>query len=291
MVQDTPVSLREYLILAMILLLWGLNFVAIKLGVDEMPVWTALTIRFVIVSVVLLPFIRFPKGQLKALLSISLALVPGHFGLLFWSVQNTDSVGAVSVIIQMGPAFSILLAWPLFGDVPGIKRILGLAISFVGVVVLFYEPTFLNSVPALFGAVGSAFFVGVYTVGLRRFTGIPPLAVICWSSVLGVPLCFAMALWKEPSMLETVPNFSLSAWAGISYVALVSSIVAHGSWAWLIRQQPVSFLTPFTLLVPVIAVFATTLIFGETITWHMVGAGSIVLAGVGLITLSKAYRR
>ncbi|RED49044.1 DMT family transporter [Aestuariispira insulae] len=289
--QDQPVSPKEYAVLAAVLILWALNFLAIKFGVSEMPVWTALAVRFSLVSVILLPFIRFPKGQLVPLLVISAVLVPGHFGLLFWAVETTNSVGAVSVIVQMNPAFSILLAWPMFGDKPGVKRIAGLTIAFIGVVVLFYEPAFLDNFRPLILALGSAFCVGAYMVLVRRWQGISPLAIICWTSAFGTPLCWAIALINEPSPLVTLPEVSLKAWLGISYVAVVSSIIAHGSWAWLLRQQPISFLVPFTLLVPVIAMIATTLVLGEDLTWHMAGSCAIVLAGVGLITRSKAFRK
>lgn len=288
--QNPPAEGRDFAVLAMILLFWAANFVAIKLGVDDFPVWTALALRFSLISLLLVPFVRYPKGHFLPLLLLALVLIPGHFGFLFWSIQQTSSVGAISIVIQLNPAFSVLLAWLIFKDVPGIKRVSGLLIAFVGVVVLFYEPNFFSDLTPLIAALASAFFMGIYTVMVRGRSGIPPLAIICWTSVMGVPFCFAMALIFEQNLLTSISGASLGGWAGITYAAIGSSIIAHGSWAWLLRRQPISFLAPFTLAVPVLAVFITAIVFDETITLHMVFAGLIVLAGIGLITFSKAYR-
>ncbi|WP_417432108.1 DMT family transporter [Kiloniella sp.] len=287
---DQPVGLIDYSVLAMIFILWALNYIAVKVSVDEFPVWTALGIRFSIIVLLLAPFVKFPKGQFRSLLLISAALVPGHFGLLFWSIQNTASVGAISVIIQVGPAFSVLLAWIFFKDTPGIKRISGLIIGFIGIVILFYEPTFFDTLDAMVAGLGSAFFMGTYMVLVRGKNQISPLAIICWSSVLGIPFSFGMALALEAPIAETLQNASTESWLGIAYAAIASSIIAHGSWAWMLRRQPISFLAPLTLIVPVLAVFATVSVFNEPLTLHMILAGLIVLAGMGLITISKAYK-
>jgi O-acetylserine/cysteine efflux transporter len=287
---DQAVPMKDYAVLAMIFTLWALNYIAIKISVNDFPVWTALAIRFSIIVVILVPFVKFPKGQMRALLLISAVLIPGHFGFLFWSIQNTASVGAISVIIQLGPAFSVLLAWIFFKDIPGIKRISGLTIGFVGIVILFYEPTFFDTLDALLAGVASAFFMGTYMTLVRGKNQISPLAIICWSSVLGVPFSLIMALLFEAPIQETLQAASFDSWLGILYAAIASSIIAHGSWAWMLRRQPISFLAPLTLIVPVLAVLATVTIFGEPLTLHMIVAGFIVLAGMGLITISKAYK-
>lgn len=292
MIRDTdqPVPLKDYAVLAMIFILWALNYIAIKISVSEFPVWTALAIRFAIIVVILVPFVKFPKGQFRSLLLISVALIPGHFGFLFWSIQNTASVGAISVIIQLGPAFSVLLAWIFFKDVPGIKRISGLIIGFAGIVFLFYEPSFFDTLDALLAGVASAFFMGTYMALVRGKDKISPLAIICWSSALGVPFSLIMALLFEAPIPQTMQAASIESWLGIVYAAIASSIIAHGSWAWMLRRQPISFLAPLTLIVPVLAVFATVTIFDEPLTLHMIIAGLIVLSGMGLITISKAYK-
>ncbi len=287
---DQPVPLKDYAVLSMIFILWALNYLAIKISVNDFPVWTALAIRFAIIVAILIPFVKFPKGQMRSLLLISAVLIPGHFGLLFWSIQNTDSVGAISVILQLGPAFSVLLAWIFFKDIPGIKRISGLFIGFIGIVILFYEPSFFDTVDALLAGVASAFFMGTYMVLVRGKNQISPLAIICWSSVLGVPFSLTMALLFEAPIPKTLQSASVESWAGIVYAAIASSIIAHGSWAWMLRRQPISFLAPLTLIVPVLAVFATVSVFDEPLTLHMIIAGFIVLAGMGLITISKAYK-
>ena len=287
---DQPVELKDYAVLAMIFILWALNYIAVKISVTDFPIWTALAIRFAIIVVILAPFVKFPRGQARSLFLISIALVPGHFGLLFWSIQNTASVGAISVIIQLGPAFSVLLAWLFFKDVPGIKRVSGLIIGFIGIVILFYEPSFFDTMDALLAGVGSAFFMGTYMVLVRGKNQISPLAIICWSSVLGLPFSLIMALAFETPIPDTLQTASLESWIGIVYAAIASSIIAHGSWAWMLRRQPISFLAPLTLIVPVLAVFATVTAFDEPFTLHMMVAGLIVLSGMGLITISKAYK-
>lgn len=266
---------------------WGGNFIAIRYAVLELPVWTTLAIRFVLVGLVLVPFLRWPGKDFRWLIFTTLALAPGHFGLLFWASQVTTNVSAVSLFIQLGPAFSILFAWGMLGEVPGVRRITGLVLALIAVVILFYEPHLLQDHTALLIASGSATFMGIYTVMLR-WPGVTmrPLDVIGWSSILSAPLAIAIAVGLEGASPAMLSDISWSAWGGVLYAAFVASIASHGSWAWLCRRHPLSQVAPFSLVSPVVAILLATLLFNEPLTSRFVLAAGVLF--IGLYILSQA---
>ncbi|WP_343563216.1 DMT family transporter [Kiloniella sp. b19] len=286
-----PMPLRDFSALVMVIVLWGMNFIAVKFGVLEFPVWASLFFRFGLAALFLLPFCPFPKGQFLTLLMLTVLLVLGHFATMFWAIQHSPSTGMVAVIMQMTPAFAIILAFAFFREVPGKRRIIGLVVSFLGVVVIFYEPVFFDSVTAIVVTLFSAFFLASYTVMLRVRDAIPPLTIICWTSVMGGVMSLIITLLFEPSLLETVQTVSLSAWGGVVFTAIGGSILGHGAYAWLLRRQPVSLVLPFTLIIPVIPLLMGSVLFDEPLTSRIILGTVVILLGIGFIMRSKAYER
>lgn len=285
----TQFSALEWLAIAVAVLGWGANFVAIRWAVSEIPVWTALSLRFLLVGLVLLPFIRWPKGQGRRLMLISVILVPGHFGLLFWASEITESMSAVALFVQLGAVFSVLLAWWLLKEPPGAQRLLGLLLAFSAMGVLFYEPNLMQSRNALGITLLSALCIGLYTV-LLRWPGTPainPFAVVGWSSLLGVPWLMVIATLLEHDQWQSLPQAGLSAWTGLAYTALVSSVLSHGAWAWLCQRHPLSQITPFVLITPIIAVFTSVLAFDESLSMRLFISAAILIIGLAIVFMAK----
>ncbi|EPJ47533.1 MAG: hypothetical protein OFPII_12230 [Osedax symbiont Rs1] len=267
---------------------WGGNFLAIRYAVLEIPSWTALTLRLMLVSCLLLPFLKNPIPHLKTYLLISLVLIPGHFGLLFLASELTTNVASISLFIQLNPAFALLFAWYLLGEKPGTRRLVGMALAFTAMLILFYEPNLLGMSLALIMATLSAMFMGIYSVLLRSaHRSIRPIDIIGWSAIFGTPVIAVIAMTVEGSPQENLSDISYSAILAILYSTLVSSILCHGLWAWLCQRHPVAEVVPFTLLVPIVAVSLSVLLLDEQITLQMIIAAIFLGCGMFIIARSK----
>ncbi|QKJ21787.1 DMT family transporter [Poseidonibacter lekithochrous] len=272
-----------------VILLWAGNFVSISYIVKEMDVFTALTLRLAMVAILLFPFLRRLPNQsdFLVLFLATTAIVPGHFGLLFLSILNTKSVGGISVLIQLSIPFSILFAWLLFKDRPSNLRIVGLLIAFTGIVFLLYDPSLLDSRNAFILAIGSAFCLGIYFIIIKKLKNVKSLAVIAWTSLLGSPMMYIFMFYTNnsfSSILEIQNNSTLVAFC---YTVIAGSILGHGLWAYLVKTQDISFISPFLLLVPMFAVVLSSIFLNEEITFSFIITSSVIVFGIFLVFISK----
>src|ERR1700754_1047294 len=115
-------------------LLWGYQFVAIKVGVTEFPPLFFLALRFLAIALLLVPFVKKPaRQQFGPIAAISFFLGGLNFG-LFYVGLGLGSGSMSAVAYQLATPFTVLLAWPLLTTSAGV------VIAFVGVVVLAAGP-------------------------------------------------------------------------------------------------------------------------------------------------------
>jgi len=265
-----------------------MNFIFIKFVLNEFDVYTALFCRMILVSILLIPFVKRPeKSDYLVLLLTSIVLVPGHYGLLFLSLMETTSVGSISVIMQLAIPFSVLMAWVFYQDYPGKLRISGLLISFSGIVFLFYEPSMFDNLNALIIATLSALCLGVYFIMVKKIKHLSSLGIIAYTSLIGIPFLYVLMLFNaEEVSLIFEPKSSL-AWFSFLFVVIGSSIMGHGLWAWLVKYQSISLISPFLLLVPILAVALSAIFLNEVITLEFLLTSSIIIFGIFLVFMAK----
>lgn len=272
-----------------VVLLWAGNFVSISYIVKEMDVFTALTLRLAIVALLLFPLLRIlpSKNDFFFLLLGSIAIVPGHFGLLFLSILNTKSVGGISVLIQLSIPFSILFAWILYKDKPSRLRIIGLIIAFTGIVFLLYDPSLLESRDAFILAIGSAFCLGIYFIVVKKLKKVKSLGVIAWTSLLGSPMMYLFMIYTNNSFSSILEIENINTVWAFFYTVIAGSILGHGIWAYLVKTQDISLISPFLLLVPMFAVILSAIILDEKITISFMITATVIIFGIFLVFISK----
>ena len=120
-------------------LLWGYQFVAIKVGVAQFPPLFFLGLRFLAIALLLIPFVRRPTRRARPLAVISVFLGGLNFGLFYVGIGlGSGSMSAVAY--QLTTPFTVLLAWPLLEERPSLMTSAGVLVAFGGVVVLAAGP-------------------------------------------------------------------------------------------------------------------------------------------------------
>lgn len=272
----------------LVVVLWSANFIFIKFVLNEFEVFTALFYRLMLVAIILLPFVKRPQKSEYIILGLTtIVLVPGHYGLLFLSLMSTTSVGSISVVIQLSIPFSVLLAWIFYKDYPGYLRLTGLSISFIGIVALFYEPSMFDNLGALSLGTGSALCLGLYFNLVKKIRKLSSLGIIAYTSLLGLPCLYFLMLFNGESLISAFEIQSKLAWGSFLFTVVGSSIIGHGLWAWLAKYQSISLISPFLLLVPVLAVALSAFVFNEIITFYFIMTASIIIFGIFLVFMAK----
>jgi O-acetylserine/cysteine efflux transporter len=168
-------------------LLWGYQFVAIKVGVVEFPPLFFLGLRFLAIALLLIPFVRTPTRQEFGPIAVISVFLGGlNFG-LFYVGMGLGSGSMSAVAYQLTTPFTVLLAWPLLAERPSLITFAGVLLAFGGVVVLAAGPGLsANALPILL-VVGAAFAFAVANVLTKRHGPFDPLMLTGWSSLFTVP--------------------------------------------------------------------------------------------------------
>ncbi|MFZ4125282.1 MAG: DMT family transporter [Rickettsiales bacterium] len=267
---------------------WGANFTASKFAMEYFPPFLTILIRFVGLSVVLLPFIVRQKiPNLKDMLILSLLYITCHFAMIFFAMYVGLSVTSAIIATQLGVPFSSMLAAIFFKDYLGPWRTAGLALAFAGVVVVAGAPDVADHSLAfgigLVGALGWA----ASNIHMKRMASASVTATLFWPGVFAIPQMAILSLLFESGQVAALQNAAWTAWAGVTYSALMSSIVGYGLWTWLLARYAVNQVVPYSLLVPVFGISCGMIFFGERMTAELVVGALLTVAGVAIITLRR----
>ncbi len=274
-------------------LLWAGNFIATAVAVDHVPPITATAMRFAFVLVLLWPFLRRPaRAEWLNLVVACWCMGALHFGLLFVAMQRSADVSSLAILLQVYVPLSTLLAVTLLGERIGWRTASAIALAFAGVLVVGLDPLVLSQPDVVVLVLASAAFLALGTVSMRRVRGVGVFSFQAWNALLSLPL-LALLAWLLESPLAALAAMPATspAWPAIGYSAIAASIVGHGTFYWLIQRHEVHRVTPYVLLVPVLAVALGVAVRGDQPGARLLGGGALVLGGVLWVTLRARYRR
>ncbi|WP_375160270.1 DMT family transporter [Bradyrhizobium sp. RDT46] len=263
-------------------LLWGYQFVVIKVGVREFPPLFFLALRFLAIALLLVPFVERPRRrQLGPVAAISLFLGGLNFG-LFYVGLGLGSGSMSAVAYQLAPPFTVLLAWPLLAERPSLTTSAGVVLAFIGVVVLAAGPgVSANALPLLL-VVGAAFAFAVSNILTKRYGPFDPLMLMGWSSLFTVPQVMLMSLLLESGQMASLVTADERGWLALAYTIFIGGIVGFGLWFWLIARCSMARVAPFGLLLPVFALTSSVIFLDERISPKLIAGGLLAISGVAM---------
>ncbi|CAA7628053.1 Permease of the drug/metabolite transporter superfamily [Candidatus Terasakiella magnetica] len=280
---EAGLSPRDSAAALLVVMLWGLNFVAVKLALHTLPPFLLTGLRFAVTAAILVPFFRPRRQQLGGILLLAAVLGFGHFGLIFFALSRMDAATA-GIAIQLGIPFSALLAWLVFDEHLGWRRAVGMTVAFGGVALLAGEPHRPGILPLL-AVVVSAMSWAWSNVVIKRIGAIDPLTLNGWVALFACPMLLGLSLAAETGQAEAIAATGWMGWSGLAYTIIGSTLIAYSLWYRLIERHPMNRVVPFTLLGPAVAVTGGVLLLGEPLTWHKLVGGILTVGGVGIIQL------
>lgn len=277
--------------LVLICIIWGFTFVAGKAGVEEIPPMLFTGLRYLLLAVVLLPFLKMHKGMMRDILIISVAMGGLHFSLFYAGMALSKNVSAVAILGQMGAPFATLLSVLILSEKVGLRRITALCLSFGGVMIVGFDPIVFNDLDGVFFVIGAAFAGSIGTIVMRQMKEIKPFELQAWIAIISFPYLFILSAIFESNHIEVLEQASWTAWGGVLYTALGASLIGHAGMFYLIQRYEVSLISTLTLLAPVFGVLFGVFVWGdETSTRFLIG-GAIVLLGSLVIVEREGGKR
>jgi O-acetylserine/cysteine efflux transporter len=282
---------RDLALILIIDCVWALNIVAIKVAVGDAQPITAVMLRYCIVLLACLPWLRWLPGRMGAVLVTGLVAGALTMGLGSMSFGLAENVSALAIAGQLGVPFSLLLAVVIYKERIRWPRITAVLLCFAGVAVMGFDPAIIHENIALWLTVAGAFCWAGGNLLFRNLAGVPVPTIHAWLGAVSVPVLLVASLVFEPGAIAHVPQLHPATWGALAYSALGASVFGHGGMSWLFQRYPVSTVSPLTLPTPLLSVIVAVLVFGTPITPQMIAGGILTLAGVAIITLRTARAR
>lgn len=265
---------------------WGINFLASKIALTEAPPLLFGALRFILVAIPAIFFVRFPKAPLKTIIAYSLTINFLQFACMLSAIAFGLASGLTSLLMQWQAFFTVLIAALYFKEKIPIGLLVAFVIALIGMVFIVQGGNMDTALPmsGLFAAIGAAFFWACGNITIKKMPHVDMVSLVIWGGAMSIP-AFALASYLiEGSELiqQSLSQMGVKGWGGIAYAAYVSTLIGYVIWCKLLSRRPIALIAPLTLLVPIIGFISGYLAFGEKMTWVQWIGSAIVLLALGI---------
>ena len=279
---------RDGLLAMLIVVVWGLNFVVIKLGLYNMPPLMLAGLRFLLVAFPALLFVARPKIPLRLLLGYGLTISFGQFAFLFCAINLGMPAGLASLVLQAQAFFTIVLGAFVFGERLQGKQVAGIALAIFGVLVLVEASLGGQHVPLVgfmltLAAAFSWACGNIFNKKIMSQQHKPPImSLVVWSALIPVlPFMLASGIVDGPqAMAESLVNIDATTVLSLMYLAFVATIVGYGIWGALLGRYETWRVAPLSLLVPVVGMASAALLLGERLNGLQLLGAALIMGGL-----------
>ncbi|MFI1914652.1 EamA family transporter [Nocardia sp. NPDC020380] len=291
---------RDRLLGLAVVVLWGLNFLAIHVGLEHFPPFFFAGLRFAVIAIPVLIFVPRPQVPWRWLLLYGVGFGILQFAFLFTAMREGMPTGLSSLVLQASAPFTVLLgALFLRERLRGIQ-LAGIAVAMAGMGVIGWDrahhAALLPLLLTILGGLGWAFGnIGSRLAAAESGPGVNPLHLTLWMAVVPPLPMFALSALTEGSTTgwrDLTSSFSVHGWpayAALAYIVLLGTIAGSGLWTYLMSRYAAGTVAPLSLMVPVVGIAASWMFLHEVPSVLSLVGAVIVIAGA--FTATAAGRR
>jgi len=264
--------------------IWGFNFVAISVGLKELPPFLFTGIRFVVTVFPFILFVRKPAISWWQIFSIGMTLLTLQFAFMFKGMQMGIGGGVASTVVQCQAFFTLLMGAIILREMPAVRDVSGLLVAVVGIVLIGLTMSE-SSVDGMLLIIVSAFFWATGTVLLKHVGNVDMFALIVYASVFPpIPLFLLSYVTEGPELITAaLGEVTIASFVALAYIVLASTLTGYTIWGFLVKTYEAKQVAPFGLLVPIFGVFSGWLFMGEEFGPQRLLGAVLVFAGLVVI--------
>ena len=286
---------RIWLALGTVYLLWGSTYLGIKFSIATIPPLLMGSVRFLVAGAILYVIgiragdvrgDRLGARQWLAALVIGSALLVGGNGGVILAEQYVPT-GVVALLVATAPLWMAIIDRVAFGRRLPALVIVGLVIGFAGVAFLIGSPG--SGRISLFGAALALAAPLCWASGsvFTRHVQLPIRPLVASSmEMLCAGVIFAVASIATGELGRLHP-FSTTSIVALGYLIVFGSLIGFSAYVWLLRSAPLSLVSTYAYVNPVVAVILGTIFLSERISPRTLIAGGIIIAAVALIVVAR----
>jgi len=286
---------------AIIYFVWGSTFLAIRIGVREVPPFLLAGMRFLLAGVILYAWMR-AKGTVSPTIRewasaslVAVLIFVLDYGLLFWAERRVPS-GVAAVMMATIPLF-MAIAEILFLRTQRLTLRLGTAllVGLGGVVVLVSRSLGLTEDPISHsGAIALVIAAGSWAIAAVLLRKLPlpaskPMSSAAQMLTGGVWLTMLSAALGEFHGFR-VQSVSRNAWISLVYLIIAGSVIAYTAYVWLLHYESPTKVGTYAYVNPVVAVAVGYFFGGEAVGPRTILGTLLVLVSVVVITTTRAKK-
>ncbi len=281
--------------------IWGGNYVAAKLTLQEIPTMTTGFIRFSLAFLLILPFLLTEKNKtpialadLPRLVLIGLLMVVLNIALFFEGVSRIPVTNA-SAITMSGPALSVLFGWLFLKEKIYLFNLFGLIMGLVGALVIIGIPLLLVGLGADSQVLlGNLMIVGssiLWVSGILLAKEMMPkygiLTITTLSFFIGSVCFFIPAVYQYLNDSSWTQHVTALGIMGMAYMVVLSSVSAFFLLDWGLSKLPLGRASIFQYIEPLIATTLGVTLLNERISYSFIVGAIMIGLGVYWGTLGK----
>jgi drug/metabolite transporter (DMT)-like permease len=291
---------QVWLALAIVYVVWGSTYLAIRVMVETMPPLLSGGFRHLVAGIIIFAILLLRRGPRALRLTraewiggglIGIALLLGGNGLVVLGERDVPS-GLTALIVAVVPLFVVVLR-RIFGDRIPLGTLIGVVAGLAGVAVLII-PEGVNGTVSVIGMlmiIGASISWSIGTYFSKRLTlAKDPLASTGVQMVVGgASLLVVGGLTGEAGLVQPA-NFSLESLLSLGYLIVFGSVLAYTAYTWLLIHASVSRVSTYAYVNPVVAVFLGWLLLNEKVDATMIIGAAIIVVSVWLVIRAEARR-
>jgi drug/metabolite transporter (DMT)-like permease len=276
--------------------IWGTTYLVIRIGVGHLPPMLFAGIRWIIAGAIFIVFLRWrgrplPKAnEIVHLAVVGLALIGFGNGLVVFAEQWIPS-GLAALLITTVPFFMVgIESFLPKGPRLNATIITGLAMGFLGAFLIFGEdiryladPDNLKGVLGLLGAVffwsAGSLYSKYVKLNVHPLMGASVEMLIAGLVLSGI----GISIGELPRL-----NFEINGLLSLAYLVIIGSLVGYTSYIYVIDKLPLSLVSTYAYINPVIALFLGWLILDEKLNLQIAIAAAVIIAGVFIVKRGTA---
>ena len=262
----------------------GSAFPVAKLALNNsVPPILMASLRMGLVFLLLIPFWKFKlpnKKFIKPLILFSISMGVLVYVFMNLSLFHSSIIAPIILGSQLAIPFGILASAFLLNENISKNKWILIFTSFIGIVIIFFDPKLTENYLGLFFASLMALFFGLAQVYSRQLKELPISMINASTGIFGFIILIIISVLIEGNIQENIEKINFESWMLISYQAVIVSLCAHLLMFYLYKFYTVGKIFPFYSLFPIFGIILTYLVFGEVPTILFILGGIIVITSV-----------
>lgn len=276
-------NLRDATAALMIAIIWGVGFVAMKVGVRDVPPLAFSALRFLLAAFPAVFFVAPPKTRISIVVAYGVAIGVLQFGFVFTAIKLGMPAGMTSLLMQSQVFFTVLFAWIAMGEKPTGAQLTGGVFALLGVAVIGAARAQAAPLLPFFMVIAAA---GSWALGnvIGKLAGrVDMFGFTVWSSLAApAPLLLLSSLVEGQQAVATLLHPGWASFACAAFLAWLATLCGYSMWADLLSRYRAPAVAPFSLLVPVFGFLSAQIAFDEP-------TGGIEMAGAAMVFAGLAW--